>query len=80
MRRGPGRLPSVLSLIFLHQYHLAISKDNRPRMTVPMTNLHLGDNGIADDTALARVDDAAVSVALVPEKNHAAEDQARSLL
>jgi hypothetical protein len=73
-------VPSLLSLIFLLQYHLAISKDNRSRLTVPMTNLHLGNNGIADDTALARVDDAAVSVALVPEQNHAADDQVRWLL
>jgi hypothetical protein len=73
-------VPSLLSLIFLLQYHLAITKDNRSRMTVPMTDLHLRDNDIADFTAVARVDDAAVNIALAPKLNHAPEDQAKSLL
>ncbi len=73
-------VPSLLSLIFLLQYHLAITKDNRSRMTVPMTDSHLRDNGITNETAVARVDDAAVSVTLAPKQNHAPEDQAKSLL
>ena len=47
----------------------AVAKDNRSRMTVPMTDSHLRYN-----TAVARVDDAAGNVALAPE------DQAKSLL
>ena len=73
-------VPSLLSLIFLLQYHLAITKDNRSRMTVPMTDSHLRDNGITYDTAVARVDDAAVNIALAPKLKHAPEDQAKSLL
>jgi hypothetical protein len=73
-------VPSVLSLIFLLQYHLAIAKDNRSRMAVTMTDLHLRDNGITYDTAVARVDDAAVNIALAPKLKHAPEDQAKSLL
>ena len=73
-------VPSLLSLIFLLQYHLAITKDNRSRMAVPMTDLHPRYNDIADITALARVSDSAVSVALVTEQNHTPEDEANSLL
>ena len=73
-------VPSLLSLIFLLQYHLAITKDNRSRMTVPMTDSHLRDKGFTYDTAVARVDDAAVNIALAPKLKHAPEDQAKSLL
>ena len=73
-------VPSLLSLIFLLQYHLAIAKDNRSRITVPMTDSHLSDNGFTDFYSLARVDDAAVNVALVPKQNRASEDQTKSLL
>ena len=72
-------VPSLLSLIFLLQYHLAITKENRSRMTVPMTDLHRDDD-ITYDTAVARVDDAAVNIALAPKQNRAPEDQAKSLL
>ncbi len=49
-------VPSLLSLIFLLQYHLAITNDNRSRSAVPMVDLHPSDDGIADDTALAHVE------------------------
>ena len=47
-------VPSLLSLIFLLQYHLAIAKDNRSRMKAPMTDLLLSntyhnDHCINDD-------------------------------
>ena len=73
-------VPSLLSLIFLLQYHLAVANDNRSRTAVSLTDLHLRDNGITYDTAVARVDDAAVNVALVPKQNRASEDQTKSLL
>jgi hypothetical protein len=73
-------VPSLLSLIFLLQYHLAITQDNHSRTAVPMTDSHSSDNGFTDFYSLARVDDAAVNIALVPEQNHAPEYETKSLI
>jgi len=49
-------VPSLLSLIFLLQYHLAIAKYNHSRTAVPLTDLNPSDDGIADETAVAHVE------------------------
>ena len=65
-------VPSLLSLIFLLQYHLAITKDNHSRWTVTMDDVNRSDRAL--------VDAAAVSVATVPDLNHAPEGQEMSLM
>ncbi len=76
--------PSLLSLIFLLQYHLAITKDNRSRMTVPMISINDTDQIMTDDAALACVGDtitpAAVSVTSLHDRNYAPDDEAKYLL
>jgi hypothetical protein len=71
-------VPSMLSLIFLLQYHLAITQDNRSRMNVPMTSYNGSDHidGVNDDAAFVLVDDTAISVMPVPDS----KNQAKSLL
>ena len=75
-------VPSLLSLIFLLQYHLAIAQDNRSRarVEVPMTESYRRDHCINDDAAFVGVDDTTASVASAPVPNHAPEDQVKSLL
>jgi hypothetical protein len=63
-------VPSLLSLFFLPQYHLAITKDNRSRMTVPITDVNHNHQALVDDAAISSVSD----------PYHAPEDQGKSLL